>query len=222
MTLATMRRRLLERVGEDPTTPVFWSTAEATAALNAAQTAMAFLTLTARKTATVTVTDSDAFADLLTLLPDVIVPLVVQAGGIRIQPKTLLDLILLNRAWPGVAGVPTSYVMLGANVIGLHPHQASQSLTILYAYVPAAMSLDAAEPDMKAGLHDALVDYAAWRLRLKEGAGPLSEAEADLRRFFAAAQAEAALVRTEAAAGHWDTFPPEITLAKAMEVSRGR
>jgi hypothetical protein len=208
LTLADLRRRLCERLDEVAGSPVFYASAEMNSALNKAQNLWALLTLCIERTASFTLTAATAFHTITTTISDYKLPLRVTLNGSRLQPNTLQQLDSLSETWFATAGTPTKYFAKGLDVLAVYPQSASQqTVSLTYAAQPALMVDDTDEPEIEALYHDALLDFAVYILRAKEGGAEFQNSLMYLDRFLTEAARRAEYIRSRSRAQNFDVLP---------------
>ena len=210
MTLATMRTVVLQRLDEDPTNPATFTTAEATAALNEAQMLFVLLTLCLEKSAPWTLANATPFSDILAVFTDWILPLRITVAGAKVRPARLTDLDALNSNWQAATGpAVTRYAQLGFSLLVAYP-PVGGTLQVVYACAPAPLVNDADVPAIPVLYHQALVDYATYRLREKQGGSEFQDAIKHLSDFLEAAKKMGAFVRARSLAQRYDKLPIEL------------
>lgn len=145
------------------------------------------------------------------------------AGFSKLHPARLEAFDAANPPWPSTAGTPTRYAPLGVHLLAIDqaPSVAqTQRLHLTFAVAPHALVSDGDTPAIREEYHPALIDFARWWLRLKEGGQQLTQAAPGLGAFLSAAAACSARVRARASALGYDTRPYELTpaaIAKLVE-----
>lgn len=217
MNLAQLRTHTLERLDEDPTNPQSWTAAEVTAALNEAQMLLALLTLCLETKATITLSGLP-FLSILDQLPDWIVPLRLRQGTAKVRPVRLADLDALNPQWSSVASGLTlqRYGSVGFGLLFLDPAPAGTA-EVVYANAPAVLVLDTDIPAVPERTHPALIAYATYRLREKQGGSEFAAGLAGLSEFMAVAKVLGVQIRARSLGQRYDTLPVELT---HMDLSR--
>lgn len=216
MTHAQLRSRTLERVGEDPTAPVYYVAAEATAALNRAQRLFVLLTLCLETSGQVGLAANTTYYTPRSNLSDWLLPLRVSVNGAtnpKVRPATLAQLAAQSSTWESDEGDPTHYGQLGLNLffVSPRPTDGNTTLDVVYASQPAKMVTSDDTPEIQAEYHEALIDYAVPWLRLKEGGQELQKAVAHhMPRFHEAARKCGDYVRRRSLDLRYDTLPFEL------------
>lgn len=208
MTHAELQTDVLRAVGENPAAPRYFTAQQATDALNQAQRVFAFLTLCLEGTATFTAQPGqvwNAFAPT-----GLIVALRVEIGGYRIWPERLKVFSGRNAYWQNHQEEPQYYAQPGPKLIALHPAPAVETTaTVRYARLPVALAAGGDIPEVPEPYHRELVNFAVWRLRLREGAQELQIGRSGLRRFFRAAKQHAEDIRARSLAERLDALPSD-------------
>jgi hypothetical protein len=213
MTLSEMRTRVFARLEEPADGSGYYTVAEATSALNAAERVFAYLTLCLEATRTLDLTANVHFYHLMSTWSDLLAVLHVrQVGSTRVRPVRLAEMGAVTPNWFTTTGTPARYVAVGGDLFGLEkaPPNAGTALSIILARAPAGMSADGDSPEIPAAHHAALIEFAVFRLRAKEGGSEFAESFEGLGRYVAAVKDVAAQVRARARALHFDTLPPEL------------
>jgi hypothetical protein len=216
MTLSDLRSRTLERLGEDPAAPVYFTAAEATAALNRAQRLLVLLTLCLETTDTVALTANTTYYAPRSTFSDWLLPLRVNVNGAsnpKVRPATLGELRALSATWEADVGAPTRYGQLGLDLLFIwkRPAASGTTLDITYAYQPANLVMADDTPQIPEEYHSLLIDYAVPWLRLKEGGQELDKAvRFHLPRFHQAAVKLGDYVRRRSLDLRYDTLPFEL------------
>ena len=193
MTLATLQSLVWTKLNDGG--GVYYP--DATGALNEAQRLFALLTLCLEATATFPLTANVFSYNLLGTLPDFILPRrIYNSGGQQMRPAVIAELEALDSAWQNTAGTPYRYASCGLDWLAVYPQPAAaDTLQIVYASCPVSMVNPTDVPEIRAASQYALVNYAAWALRLAEGGQELAKFQGYLAEFFAEAKKVADLVR---------------------------
>ena len=213
MTLGTAKTRLLQRLDEDSSSPVFYQTQELTAALNAAQRFFCFITLILQKQVSFALTANEWQYHMLSSYTDWIAPLDVRvSGGGKVAPARIEDIAAANPDWRGATGTPTRYAHLGFDFLALdkHPTASGTTLLITYAHGPAALLLDAGNLEIPEERQPALIDFAIPLLRAKEGGQEFAKTQRYVDRFLEEATETAAFVRARNLSHRYDKLPFEL------------
>ena len=178
MTLAEMRSRVLRRLDEDDTSPVYYTKAEVEAMINRAHRLFAVLTLAPEKTGQIALSANQYAYDLPTLFPDLLVVLRASIDGKKLRPGNLPSFSSANESWRAARGDPTYYAVAGYRRLFITPAPTGSGLNmdVTYAYVPALMTSDSATPSIPEPYHPYLIDLAVPFLRVKEGGDELAGA----------------------------------------------
>src|SRR3990167_1369569 len=172
MTVGTALTRLRQRLDEDTSAPVFYTRSESLAALNTAQRFFCFITLVLQKQVSFSLTANVWFYHMLTTYSDWLAPLEVRVStGAKVAPASIQDFGAANLSWRAATGTPTGYAHLGFDFLALnqHPSGSGTTLSITYAYSPAALVTDASSFAIPEERQAALIDLAIVLLRAKEG-----------------------------------------------------
>jgi hypothetical protein len=208
LTLADLKRRLCERLDEIPGSPVFYTAAEMRAALNKAQNLWALLTLCIERTASFTLAPASAFHSITDSFADYQVPLRVTLNGLRLLPATLQQLDGLSENWFTTPGTPVRYFAKGFDQLAVYPQPTSLAqISITYAAQPTLMVNDTDEPEIEALYHDALLDFAVYILRAKEGGAEFQNALMYLDRFLTEAARRSEYIKSRSRAQNFDVLP---------------
>jgi hypothetical protein len=216
VTLATLKSQTLERLGEDPTKPSYYTTADVTAALNRAQRLFVLLTLCLENSTTLALTANTTYYSPRATITDWFLPLraTITAGtNPKIRPATVGELRARSATWEADIGAPTHYGSLGIDLLFFwpRPNAGGTSVDLTYAAQPTRMVADADTPDIPEAHHSVLMDYAIPWSRLKEGGQELAKAvRHHLPRFHAAAQQLGDYVRRRSLDLRYDTLPFEL------------
>jgi len=211
VTTAEIRDRIITDVDEDPAAPTTGLVTEVLAAINEGQQLAALLTLCLEKTVSFTVTAATCFFTPRSTLTDLIVPLRITVGGIRIRPGTIADLEAENSAWQATADATTRYAVLGCNLMAFTPQAVlNWTAAITLAYSPATLSADGDIPAIPEAYHQNLVDYGVYRVRMKEGAQGLERGLGRLNTYLDDMTRLGNFVRTKSLAARYDVQPFEL------------
>ena len=214
MTSGEIMERALRRVGEDPAAPVYYKSSEALDAVNEGQRLFCLLTWCLETTGTLNLDAATSFYHLLSTFSDLLAVLRVRVNntGARVGPGRLEDFDARNSAWQSAAGDPTDYQVLGLDLLAVTPRPAEggRSLEVTYARTPTRMTGTSATPEIPVEFHHALVDYAVYRLRAKEGGQEFAKVLPLFVNFLDVARKFAGYVRTRMAAAGYDRVPPEL------------
>lgn len=215
MDVTALQTRIWERLDDD-SAGWYYTPAEVLNAINKAQRQFAFLTLCIERTKTFELTSGVAFYTISddADFSDYLLPLKVTTNGVRVTPKTIHQLDALRSTWRTTAGTPTSYGTLGLYLLFTYPRvdSAGQSLSITYAAEPAVLASGGNIPEIPEEFHTALVDYAIYWLRAKEGGVEFKGSVEYLRRFLGAASKHAEFTRARCRAMQYDRTPPDLRL----------
>jgi hypothetical protein len=219
VTTAELSNRILPRLDDDaaspgsvtvdPAGPVPF---EILAAIAEGQELACWMTLCLETTVAVTLTASNTFWLMRALLPDYLVPLRLVGSNGRIRPATLAELDALNPSWQGEAGDPERYVALGWNVFGVNPQPVDDTaIQFTYARSPAQPVYDSFL-ELPEAYQPALIDYAIYKVKLKEGGQGLQRGIVHLNRFLDEMTNLGDYVRAKSRAARYDVLPFELAL----------
>lgn len=211
MTLLDMRTRALTRLSEDISSPVTFTAAEVTNAINEGQRLFVLLTLCLESSSTIALTPGTAFYAPRSTFSSWLLPLRASIGGARIVPATLEDLDALDTGWQSRTAAPSSYGSLGANLIFFKGSTGTVKLT--YARMPAALAGDSDVPEIPAATHPCLADFAINRVRAKQGGQEFGKTLPLWGRFLDTAMQTASYTRARSLASGYDMLPIELTKA---------
>lgn len=224
MILSDLQARTLDRVGEDPNSPVFYTAADATAWLNAANRLFVLLTLCLESTGSLTIAANQAFYSVMGTFSDWLLPLRVRiSGGAKLQPSRLADMAAANNAWSITQGPAERYALLGLDLLAIYKQQAA-TLSITYARCPATMANPGDSPESPAEFHPLLIDGAIPMMRAREGGQDWQKVMPMWNRFLDGAQQLGDYVRERNKEQGYDHLPVELRrfdrsklLAKAVK-----
>jgi hypothetical protein len=227
MTVSDIAGRIITRIDDNPAAPVSVYVAEgdptvngvvvATEVLNAineGQLLAALLTLCFEKTAAFSLGAAyslDAYGTFYLPRPaliDLIAPLRIAVGGIRLRPATIDQLDSWNSAWQNTVGPAARYCLLGSNLWAVTP-QSTQTAAVTYAYSPPALTATGT-PLLPDEYHPELVDYGVYRVRLKEGAQQLTRGLVCLNKYLDSMTRLGDYVRARSLAAHYGVQPFEL------------
>lgn len=202
----------------------YYTTPETVAAINEGQDLFALLTLCLETTASFTLQPSTTTYHMLATFPDWICPLrVYLPSGAHIKPARMEELDALDSSWLGSPGTPKRYAALGFDLFAIWQQPTvTTPINITYAKAPAALTFDADVPDIQEQFHSVLADYAAYRLRMREGAQEFAKALPYFGRFMEQTQKQAQFVRARNLAGRYDKVPFEISKADMSRMLKFR
>lgn len=209
MTFGDLKSRTLKRLDQDPVAGGYFSVAEVGRALNRGQRIFAFLTLCLEDVVSFPLTPGTSFQHMLNTYADWIVPVRITCSGARVKPTTLADLYAYDDSWRTAAGSPTHYGCLGFDL--LFTRGSSGTLSITYARMPATMSADADEPEIIEAFTPALIDYAIWRVRSKQGGQEFGKTAEYFSRFIEATKLAGRDVMKRAIAAGNDRLPFDLS-----------
>lgn len=212
MTFSAMRTEVLRRLGENPSTPVWYTAAEAGEALNEAHRLFALAALSVEKTATIALPAATPILASRPLLAAMLAPLrIYTAAGSRVRPASLETLAGRDSRFLNAEDEPRFYALVGGLLIVTPQPAAPLDLSVTYAASPTDMAADSSTPEIPDEDHGALIERAFYTLvSVKEGASRRTEAEPAQQAFVRAVEARAALVRSRALSMDYDTQPFEL------------
>lgn len=210
MTFGELKTEVLREAGENPALPRFWTATEAGNAINRAQSVAAWLTLCFEADGTLAHPGGFTAVAPGATFADWILPLRVRVSGLRLMPGSFEQFRAENPLWPSLPSGVARYAMEGWNQMWVYPRPAAAiTLEVRRARSPIVMTLDANVPELAGEYHGALVDYAVFALRAKEGASEFAKVLPRLRRFLEAMASLAGQVRRRAIAQNYDVLPSE-------------
>lgn len=224
MTGEDLYERLLKRLNEDATAPVFYTISEALWALNAAQRVFVLLTLCLEKSDVLALSAFTCHYRLLTAFPDFLLPLRVRVagtGGGRVRPMRLEELDALTPSWQATSGAPERYACVGFDHFSIYkqPLYSGTSLFITYARCPVTLVAEGS-PEIPEEYHADLIDAAIPFLRLKEGGQEFTKSLVFFERFLKTAAKMANYVWARNQAAQYDRTPPDISRMDFSRVMR--
>jgi len=213
MTLGTIKTEVARRM--DDTANTRYSADRIVSVVNQGQRIFAFLTLAIERSVNLALAANTVWYSVLGTAADWIAPLRVEnSSSQRVRPATIAQLDALNPLWRAAtaAAGPTRYGLTGTDLLFVHPAPSGAGVTLplKYAAMPAALSIDAHVPEIRAQYHKSLCDYAVFALKLPEGGQELPEALENWRRFQEAVVTENQFCRDRAQQARYDTIPPEL------------
>lgn len=235
MTVSDIAGRIIGRIDDDPAAPVSVAVGagvvvngvmvadEVLAAINEGQMLCSLLTLCLEKTAAFplgaaySLDAAGAFYLPRPILTDLIAPLRIAVGGIRLRPSTIENLDAWNSAWQNTAGPAARYALLGSNLWAVTP-QSAQTAQVTYAYSPAALGVNDT-PVIPPSYHPDLVEYGVYRVRLKEGAQQLARGVECLNVYLDSMTRLGDYVRARSLAAHYDVQPFELAKFDRSELA---
>lgn len=212
MDFLALQTRLLERLDE-PSPPKYYALSDCKEALNKATRFFCLLTLCVERSASFSLTANTAFYTISSQLTDFIVPLrVTTSGGARIDAYTLDELNKESDTWRSDNGTVTKYAQLGYDLLAVSPTPAGAGVTIniRYAASPAALVNNSDEPEIPEEQRPALINFAIYWLRLKEGGQELAKTLPQLGAFLDVTQKYADFVRAKSKGPLYDVLPFDI------------
>lgn len=226
MLAGDLQTRVLERLGEDPNNPVYYTAADALAWLNAAQRLFVLLTLCLETTNTVNLTVNTAFYSMLPVFPDWLLPLRVRDAvtGARLNPARLSDMAALDGSWSASPGPPQRYALLGFDLLAVWQQISvgvAGSLQITYARSPDSLLGAGSVPQIPAEFHPALADGAIPLLRAREGGQDWQKVLPLWDRFIDAATKLADYVRSRNREQGYDYYPVELRRIDRSKMLQG-
>ena len=166
MTRAEIRARIFHGLNEDPSVPVFWSTAEMDQVIDEAAEVLAEEIGAVRRTAHIVLQDSTTYYTLRSLAPDVLAPwrLWHVPSERRLDPVTMEQLDRFHREWIKVDGDPWHWFPLSWDTFGIFPRPSTTGgvLRVDYLAWPRALIQDDEHPEMPEADHEALVTYGIY------------------------------------------------------------
>lgn len=212
MTVSELQTRILDRLGDDPSTTadlMHYTPQEVLVALNQCQRMFVLFTLCLEATTTCQLTGV-AFYSLLSSIADWLAPLRFRnAGGVKMRPARLSDLAALDASWSGQSGTPERYSLSGFDLLGVYK-QNSSILTVTYARCPVDLTSTSQTPEIPVRYHPALIDGAIPLLRVKEGMQEWQKTLPMWDRWLGAIAECAERVRARNKEQGYDTYPVEL------------
>lgn len=213
MIVSELKRRVLNRVGDDPSAApslMHYTPSEVVTALNQSQRIFVFFSLCLETTATLAIASNTTRYAMLSFFGDWIAPLRIRIqSGAKLKPCRLTNLAALNESWSGTTGTPERYALSGFDLLAIYK-QATGTLEVTYARGPSAMILDADSPEIPTRYQPALIDGAVALLRVKEGIQEWQKELPRWGRFLDAIQDCAEKVRARNREQGYDTLPVEL------------
>lgn len=210
MTAGELQALCLERVGEDPQSPVYYTEGEALVALNVAQRLFVLLTLCLERTVSLTVPGATSVYALTPTLYDLILLLRVRTSVQKLRAARLSDLAAADASWTVSPGEPRMYAAVG-KLLALYPQRVGAvSVSVTYAHAPALLSGSGSVPEIPAEYHACLVDGAIPLMRTKEGAQEWQKTLPLWNRFLDEAQRMGEYVRARNREQGYDNVPFEL------------
>jgi hypothetical protein len=211
-----MEARVSQRLDEGISGATYYTSTEVVDALNEAYRFFVFLTLGLETTAPFALSAGTVWYHMLSTFADWIVPLrILLPNGAEVREATLSELDSLDQNWLNTAGTPARHAHVGIDLLAVYPQPAAGnvSLQVTYAQAPATLALATDTPAIPQEFHAALVDYAVYALRRKEGAQELRKVVPLLQRFLEEAKKYGDYVRARSAARGYSRTPIELRLA---------
>jgi hypothetical protein len=214
MNLSELQTRVLERAGENAGAPVFYTAADATAWINAANRLFVLLTLCLENSGSLSISNTTAFYSLMGTgtFSDWLLPLRVRiagSGGIKLRPARLKELAALDYQWSARPGAAQRYALLGLDLFAVYMQQTA-TLTVTYACCPATLVSGTDTPAAPEEYHPALIDGAIPLMRTREGGQEWKKTLPMWDRFLDAATSLADYVRARNKEQGYDYFPMEL------------
>jgi hypothetical protein len=206
MTLTTLELLTLGKLNDS--TGTYYP--DTSGALNEAQRVFVLLSLCLEKTASFALTGGQLSYNVLTQLPDFVLPRrVYNSSGQQMRPATIAQLEALDSDWQGTAGVPLRYVARGLDWLAVYPQPPSaDTLSIVYACCPTTLAAGDDTPGIRMQSQYSLVNYASWALRQPEGGQEFAKFAGYLKEFMGEAVRVAALVRERNKDAGYETVGP--------------
>ena len=164
MTRAELRRRVLQALNDDTTSPVFWSTAEIDTLLDEGQEVLAEQTPAFTRTFTVPLRNGTALYRLGGVGERIMTPTRLWLPGEhrRLEAVTLSDLDARHEEWLTVTGTPWCWAPVDWETFTIWPAPATGGgILDVTCYVwPVPLQSDADRPELPEADQEALVLYA--------------------------------------------------------------
>lgn len=220
MTVFTLQRRTLERLGDDPDADpalMHYTPTEVLALLNQCQRMFCLLTLCLETVANFQLTSAARY-HMLDTFRDWIIPLRIRnASGARVRPARLADLAALDSSWSVRVGTPVRYAHTGFDLLSIYKQDSSlvpityaRSAIDLVSTYPADNNV---EPEIPERCHPTLIDGAIVLARTKEGMQEWQKVLPQWDRFMESAMELADKVRARCREQGYDAAPVEINRA---------
>lgn len=209
----------------DPTVNGVVIATEVLNAINEGQQLAALLTLCFEKTANFTLGTSGsidaygAFYQPRPILTDLVAPLRLAVGGVRLRPSGIEELDSWNSNWQNTPGPAKRYCLLGSNLWAVTP-QSNQTLQVTYACSPPALTATGT-PILSEEFHQDLVDYSVYRVKLKEGAQQLQRGLIGLNSYLDSMTVLGNRIRARSLAAHYVTQPFELAKFDRSQLGNG-
>ncbi len=129
----------------------------------------------------------------------------------KLRPESLFEMEMADAGFLNIAGTPTRYGCIGADLLYLNRNPSLQGINLLihYARMPVPLVLDNDVPEILDADHEALISYAIPRLRANEGGMELKNATPLSAEFLAYVKTRADDVRDRSNKAGLDNVPPE-------------
>lgn len=220
MTVLTLQRRTLERLGDDPDKDpslMHYTPSEVLARLNQCQRLFCLFTLCLETTANFQLTGAARY-HMLDTFGDWMVPLRIRnAAGKKVRPGRLADLAALDSTWSVRAGTTERYAHTGFDLLSVYKQETA---LVPITYARSAVELlstypteNNVEPEIPERYHPTLIDGAIVLARTKEGAQEWQKTLPQWDRFLESAGELAARVRARCREQGYDAAPVEINRA---------
>lgn len=185
---------------------------EVLSALNEASELWAALTLCLETTAPLTLAGGATFGTLRGTFPDFLCPLRLQIAGVRVRPSTLAELDSSDENWQSTPGAPRRYFTSGFSFFGVSPQPiADTAASLTFARSPVQLVGDSF-PEIPPQFHQDLIDFACYRLKIKEGGQGLARGVILFHSFLDSATKHGDFVRAKSRASRYDSEPIELKL----------
>ena len=222
MDVADLKSHVWTQLDEDPLLPVT-PAARVLAKLNQAQRLFAFFTFAIERRVTWTVPAATPYVDVLETYPDFIAPLRLTLNGARIATGSIAQLNALDETWEVRPGTIKRYGVRGCGLVYVSPQPEEPTpVEMLYAAMPAPLVNDGNVPEIPAGYHAVLHDYAAAALRTAEGGEQLARMAQGLQSFLASAFDFSSKMRARSLSLRYDFVPPELERVDLSRVLKFR
>ncbi len=171
MNRLAIQTRILEKLNESTTAPLFWSTAQIDDLIQEGQEVLAEESRIIKRSVTVTVRPGTSYYFLRGIAADCMTPyrLSLPDSRLRLRAVSPLQLDAYHLLWETVTGTPRWWVPIDWQTFALFPHsiQGGGVLRIDYLAWPQALQDDLDEPEYTASDQDALVLYGVYMGLLK-------------------------------------------------------
>lgn len=172
MTRNELKRRILEGVGDDPDSPVFFSSTQLNELVDEASEILCEDNRAIKRSAVVPLKEGIGFIYTPSIAADFMAPIRIfnYPLGQRLTCLSMAELDGLNVTWQTVTGRPEVWFPVSWDIVGLYPRPAAGdgSLKIDYVAWPRGLMDDGDRSELPEATHDALVLYGQYMGCLKK------------------------------------------------------